>query len=138
MISVRSGKSVDQSFAAGRLEIARSFFKAAEDGLTLAEQGQAQNPIVSSIVLAAIAYCDALTAKYSGQINQKDHRGVVKLLRGALGSRLPRSHENYLIKVISAKDDVQYGYRQTNMLEANQLIEGLRPFAAWAEQEFNR
>jgi hypothetical protein len=63
----------DASFAAGRLESARAFHDAARDVAALAGEGANANPIVSQLVNAAIAYADALTATFSGRVNQRDH-----------------------------------------------------------------
>lgn len=131
-------RSADSAFATSRLAIARSFLKTVEIGLTLAEQGEPQNPVISNAVLATVAYCDALTAKHGGRINQKDHGGVVKVLRDALGNRLPAAQETRLIRIIGIKDDVQYGPRASTANEAERVLRLLQEFAEWAEEEFTR
>src|ERR1035437_1341338 len=88
-----TAKSVDASFTDGRLRIARAFLKAARTETAMAEVADIGNPIISQIVNAAIAFADALTARYAGRANQKDHAAAVKALRDALGNRLPVAQE---------------------------------------------
>ncbi|MBK1670591.1 hypothetical protein CKO28_21455 [Rhodovibrio sodomensis] len=92
------------------------------------------NAIVSNVVTAAIAYADAITAKRIGLINQQDHRGIVKLLRQALGNALPREQEKRLGHLIANKDAAQYGARIISQDEANRLVDDLQRFAEWAEE----
>jgi hypothetical protein len=133
-----ASKPADMVFATGRLAIARSFLKTAETALALSDRGDPQNPVISNLVLAAVAYCDALTAKYGGRVNQKDHGAVVKILRDALGNRLPAAQETKLSRILGIKDDVQYGSRPSTAAEAQRLLVLLREFARWAEEEFGR
>jgi hypothetical protein len=109
-----------------------------ETALALSDRGDPQNPVISNLVLAAVAYCDALTAKYGGRVNQKDHGAVVKILRDALGNRLPAAQETKLSRILGIKDDVQYGSRPSTAAEAQRLLVLLREFARWAEEEFAR
>jgi hypothetical protein len=81
-----SAKTADKSFGEGRLQLARAYLKAAQDETELADEDSIGNPVISQIVHAAIAYMDALTAKFAGHTNQQDHGGAVKMLRDALGT----------------------------------------------------
>ncbi len=126
------------AFATGRLAIARSFMRTAETAMALSEPGDPQNPTISSIVLAAVAYCDALTAKYSGRVNQKDHGAAATALRDALGNRLPTAQETRLNRILATKDEVQYGARPATTNDAEKLFNLLAEFARWAEAEFER
>jgi hypothetical protein len=133
-----ASKSVDSAFAHGRLENARAYLAAAADLLELTDPGSNTNPILSHVVTAAIGYADALTAKYGGSINQKDHAGIVRLLRDALGNRLPLKQARRLEAILGIKDEVQYGVRSGRHSEATRLVSELKEFAAWAEDEFGR
>lgn len=64
-------KQVDALYWQGRLRVAQAYLEAAQQGLLLAEPGQDCNPVISQIVLSAIAYGDSLTAKRAqvGQVN---------------------------------------------------------------------
>ncbi len=62
MMRLGPSKPVDEGHWSVRLNHARTYRKAARDELAL-KQGDNANPIMSAIVLAAIAYADALTAK---------------------------------------------------------------------------
>ena len=48
-------KTVDALYWQGRLQVARSYLDAAQQAMLLAEPGQSGNPIISQLVLAAIA-----------------------------------------------------------------------------------
>ncbi len=49
-------KVVDGSFGRSRLQIARAFLRSAQDGIALSHAGEPQNPVMSHVVNAAIAY----------------------------------------------------------------------------------
>lgn len=131
----RTGPSrpVGDDFARGRLDNARAFLEAAEAAATLAEPGDNANPIVSHIVTSVIAYTDALTARYGGRVNQKDHDAAPRALRDALGNALPRAQENRLTRILKQKDEAQYGARHGRLTQALELLNDLREYARWAE-----
>ncbi|WP_216856356.1 hypothetical protein [Acidisphaera sp. S103] len=64
-------KTVTGTFGTDRLKLARSFLKAARSEVLLAEPEDIGNPPMSPIVNAAIAYTDALTAKYAERATNK-------------------------------------------------------------------
>jgi hypothetical protein len=131
-------KGVPADFVAGRLQLARAFQKAARTEATVAEKGDLGNPIMSQVVNAAIAFAAALTAKHTGQVNQKDHAAAVKALRDALGNRLPAAQETRLRRLLGVKDEIQYGARLKTIVDAQRMLEQLEEFAAWAEAELAR
>ena len=131
-------RGVDLSFARGRLRIARAYLKAARTESAMAEKGDIGNPVMSQIVNAAIAFTDALTAKYIGRVNQRDHAAAVKALRDALGNRLPAAQETRLRRILGEKDEVQYGTRLKTSVEAERLLTQLEEFADWVEKELAR
>jgi hypothetical protein len=59
-------KAVNAAFGEGRLRVARAYLKAARTEAAVAEDGDVGNPIMSQIVQAAVAFTDALTARYAG------------------------------------------------------------------------
>jgi hypothetical protein len=123
-------KRVAPSFAEGRLRVARAFLKAARTEAAMAEAGDIGNPVMSQIVNAAIAFTDALSAKYAARANQHDHAAAVKALRDALGNRLPAAQETRLRRILGEKDEVQYGMRARTNAEAERLLAQLKEFAA--------
>ena len=131
-------KTADKAFGDGSLEIAKAFLKAAQNETELADDGDVGNPIISQIVNAAIAYADALTAKFAGRVDQQDHSATVKALRAALGKRFPDEQERRLARILSEKDAAQYGARIERKSEAVRLLADLEKFAAWAELEMSR
>lgn len=128
-------RKVDSRFADGRLKLARSYLNAARNEAALIGEGDAGNPVMSQIVLAAIAYTDALCARHAGYVNQRDHAAAVPTLRAALGKRLPTAQATRLSRILGEKDDVQYGMRMKSVEDARRLLEQLEEFALWAERE---
>lgn len=122
----------------GRLENARAFRIAAHNASDLADPGENANPMVSHIVTSAIAYADALTAKFGGRVNQKSHAAAQKALRDAMGNRLPQSQTRRFAKILGEKDSAQYGARRGRLTHARLLLQELDAFAEWAEQELGR
>ena len=138
MTRTGSGKTADKSFGEGRLQLARAYLRAAQDEADLAGEGAIGNPVISQIVQAAIAYTDALTAEFVGRVNQQDHGGAVKMLRAALGNRLPRAQETRLRRILTEKDAAQYGARLKTLTDAQRLLAQMVEFATWAESELSR
>ncbi|MER8908993.1 hypothetical protein NKH99_15115 [Mesorhizobium sp. M0854] len=128
-------KAVETAFGEGRLRIARSYLKAARLEVAMSETGDIGNPAMSQIVNAAIAYADALTARFAGTINRADHAAVVKTMRDALGNRLPAAQASRLRSILDEKDEAQYGIRAKSLAEAESLLDKLEKFAEWAEKE---
>jgi hypothetical protein len=133
MTRTSSKKTVTPEYWQARLSSARAFRKAAEDAIVLAETGADANPVISQIVLSAIAYVDCLTAKRANVINQQDHSAASKLLRDILGAALPAAQENRLRRIVGNKDASQYGARPASMQQAQRLLEDLIEFANWVD-----
>ncbi|WP_245517752.1 hypothetical protein [Rhizobium leguminosarum] len=133
----RSGpsKPSDARHGANRLIIARGFLESAKVQISSAQAG---TPIAATVVNAAIAYTDALTATFANKINQNDHAAVIKTLRDALGNRLPKSQETRLTRILGNKDLAQYGGRFMLLSDAESLFEQLKEYAEWVENEMTR
>lgn len=93
------------------------------------------NPAISLIVLAAIAYGDALTARRASVVNQQDHAAAPRLLRDVLGSALPSAQENRYRRMLGHKDAAQYGIRHASQEQARKLLDDLTDFALWVEDQ---
>ena len=128
-------KRVDPQYWSGRLRVAKAYMEAAQQAMLLADSGQNGNPIISQIVLAAIAYGDSLTAKRASVINQQDHAAAPRLLRDVLKSTLPDTQERRYRRILGFKDEVQYGARAMSIEEAVRLLADLESFARWAEDQ---
>lgn len=128
-------KPVNDAHWHGRLVQAKAFYDAARQAVTLAEQDQNANPIISHIVTAAIAYTDALTAKRAGVINQRDHAASAVLLRDVLRDTLPKEQERRFRRFLAEKDVAQYGARPASLDHARRLLAELDEFARWAEAQ---
>ncbi len=118
--------------------MARAYLKAAQTEMAVAEREDVGNPAMSQIVNAAIAFTDALTARYAAPANQQDHAAAVKTLRDALGHRLPNAQETNLRPILDEKDNVQYGARPRTQDDAKAMLSRLEAFATWAEAELAR
>jgi hypothetical protein len=127
-------KKVDVLYWQGRLRVAQAYLEAAQQAHLLAEVGQNCNPVISPIVLAAIAFGDSLTAKRAQVINQQDHAQASRLLRDVLGNLLPDGQERRYRRILSFKDEVQYGTRQATRDEAGRLLADLEELARWAQE----
>jgi hypothetical protein len=136
----RSGphKTVPNDFWKGRRDNALGFHRAAKTLLDLCEPGQNTNPIIAQIVDAAIAYADAVTARYGNRVNQQDHQALGDLLRAVLGNRLPSPQLANLKAILSHKDEASYGVRVGTHTRAVQLYVRLDEFAAWVQSELAR
>lgn len=127
-------KKVDGLYWQGRLRIAQAYLEAAQQSHLLAQEGQNCNPVVSQIVLAAIAFGDSLSAKRAQVVNQQDHAQAPRLLRDVLGNLLPDGQERRYRRILSFKDEVQYGTRQATRDEAGRLLADLEELARWAQE----
>ena len=103
MVKSRPPKKKDAAYISGRLAIARGFLKEARNSNVIADVGDIGNPIMSTVINWAIAYADALTVSFRGEINQGDHQAVVKLLRASLGKELPSKQEANLRALLEQK-----------------------------------
>jgi hypothetical protein len=126
-------KTVDAEFWRGRRDEARAFHLAAKQALELADAGDSANPIISQVVLAAIAYADSATAKRAQMVNQQDHAGLVRLLRDTLKTLLPDAQQRALRRILRVKDEAQYGAKSMKLDDAAQLLADLEEFASFIE-----
>ena len=83
-----------------------------------------------------LAFGDSLTAKRAQVVNQHDHAQAPRLLRDVLGNLLPDGQERRYRRILSFKDEAQYGTRQALRDEATRLLADLEEFARWTEGFF--
>ena len=133
MTSRGPSRQVDRQYGLVRLANARAFRRQAENALALAARGDNANPIIASIVDAAIAYGDAVCALVGGRVNQQDHDSAPQLLRAVLGNRLPGDQERRFRRLLGNRDDARYGARAGRLQTAEALLEDLQLFAAWVD-----
>ncbi|MGB8842638.1 MAG: hypothetical protein WCC64_16385 [Aliidongia sp.] len=131
-------KAADAAFGDARLRMAKAFLKAARDGLLLADEEDYGNPVISNIVNAAIAFTDAVTARFAGEVNQTDHAAAPQILRHALGNLLPTAQETRLRRIIHDKDEIQYGGRPKTKSDAETMLRLLEQYAEWCEMIYKR
>ena len=87
------------------------------------------------LILAAIAYADALTAKRANVVNAEDHNAAPRLLRDVLKQVLPETHEKRFIDTLRNKSVILYGARTFSRTEAEKFLPNFEPFARWAEEQ---
>ncbi len=126
-------KSVDAQHGQARLAKARGYREQAHTLVILMRDGTDGSSAVSLMVSAVIAYADALTAIKAGMVNQQDHARVVDLVRDVMGNAFPRTQENGLRKLLSRKDEAQYGTRAVPVGVARDLFAHLETFGDWVE-----
>ena len=126
-------KSVDAQHGLARLAKARGYREQAHTLVILMRDGTDGSSAVSLMVSAVIAYADALTAIKAGVVNQQDHARVVDLVRDVMGNAFPRVHEHGLRKLLSRKDEAQYGTRTVPAGVARDLLVLLDAFGDWVE-----
>lgn len=119
----------------GRLGNARAYRTAAEDIFALLDEGGNANPVHGLAVLSAIAYADALTARFGDLVNRKDHSALVQALRDCLRDALPTARARDLAHLVEHKDEVHYGVRVGRRAEAERMLQRLRDFGDWAERK---
>jgi hypothetical protein len=132
MTRTGAAKRVAASYALGRLRKAVAFHEVARIAAEQIERIGDPDPVLSNAILAAIAYTDAITAAFGGEVNSKDHAAAAKLLRDSLGAELPDAQERRLVRLLGSKDEVQYGARAGRRDHAAARIEDLEAFARWA------
>jgi hypothetical protein len=135
MTRIGPRRTVDSGFWEGRLAQARAYLAAARQAAVVADPSQSANPIVSQIVLSAIAYGDYLTAKRAGVVNRQDHAAAPRLLRDVLRGNLPVAQESRYRRILATKDESQYGARSATVDFARRLLADLEEFARWAEDQ---
>lgn len=125
---------VDALYWQGRARVAQAYLEAAQQAHLLAQEGQDCNPVISQIVLSVIAFGDSLTARRAQVVNRQDHARAPRLLRDVLGNLLPEGQERRYRRILSFKDEVQYGTRHATREEAGRLLADLEEFARWARE----
>lgn len=108
--------------------------KDARNSNAVADPGDIGNPSISTIINCATSFTDVITAKYIGETNKDDHQAVVKLLRAALGNRLPEAQARNLASLLEQKDESQYGSRSKTRRDTDRALDRLEEYAEWAER----
>lgn len=132
---VRAGptKTVSGDEWRGRLSNAKAFRRAAENLLDIWEEGDNGNPVLVIIVLAAIGYGDALSARFDGKVNQANHAALPATIKAAMGNQADTRQISRLKKILDEKDTASYGAHIGRMDEARDLHVQLQRFATWVE-----
>ena len=86
------------------------------------------------IVLAAVGYGDAITARARGVVKRQDHQALPRVVRNALDNRIPEAELGRLRRILAENDAADYGARYGNLAPARALLADLHRFAQWVEQ----
>lgn len=77
---------------------------------------------------------DALSIHLGGRKSTSpDHEAAARLLRGVMGTRLPREMERTLARVMSDKDRFEYQGYVATLKEAQVVLAKAERYGAWAE-----
>jgi hypothetical protein len=128
-------KRVDAAYAMGRLKKAVAFHELVALVAEHPERIYDADVIYTNVILALIAYTDAITAAFASVVNQKDHMSAVKLLRDTLGKALPDAQERQLTRLLGRKDEMSYGARIGKRNDIEQAVGHLDAFATWAREK---
>jgi len=93
---------------------------------------------MSSALRSAIAYGDALTIKFGGIQNTRDHSTLSRTLQQALGERAEKEQLLRLRGLLGQKNDIDYDHRDMDLEEARRFLQRAQRFARWAEEELMR
>jgi hypothetical protein len=116
-----------------RKDNGKAFQRAAERLIEVHREGENANPILLLIIHAAIAYGDALTDRFGGKTNRKDHQQLPKLIANCMGNRAPDEQIKRLGRILADKDAVAYGARIGHIEPARTMLEQLDRFSRWAD-----
>jgi len=86
------------------------------------------------VVLAAVGYGDAVTARARGVVNRQDHQALPRAVRDALGNRIPEAELGRLRRILAEKNAADYGARYSNLAPARAVLADLQRLAQWVEQ----
>lgn len=103
----------------------------AREMLELSDGDSRARMVAMGAVHAAIAFGDALTVAKLGTTNTQSHSQLPRLVREASGQSADDSQIARLRRILSVKDQADYGPRQWRRSEAEQLIGNVERFAAW-------
>lgn len=113
------------------LSNAEQLLGGAREMLELSEGDSRARMAAIGAVHAAIAFGDALTVARLGTTNKQDHSQLSRLVRQAAGPSADDSQIARLRRILSVKDQADYGPKQWRREEAEQLISNVERFAAW-------
>ncbi|MBA2292532.1 MAG: hypothetical protein H0W15_08755 [Gemmatimonadales bacterium] len=138
MTNLPPTKKVDRDQATRYLQSGRTFLAAAKALEALAEEDESYGSAIALLAVhAVISHGDALVIAYSGNKSKSgEHRDTVRLLRHALGNRLPDQQEKEMLAVLGAKDAVAYQGKYFPLNEAQAVLAKAAAFGAWAEPRY--
>jgi hypothetical protein len=131
-------KRVDRDQAKRYLQSGQTFLAAAQALEALAGEDETYGTAIALLAVhAVISHGDALVIAYTGKKSKSgDHTDTVRLLRDALGNRLPDKQEKEMRAVLTAKDAVAYGGKYFPLADAQALLAKAAAFGEWAEQRY--
>ena len=128
----RRGPSRETSDDPGEyLKRGEEFLDGAREMLELSEGARRAKVVASSAIRAAVAFGDALTSAKLGVTNTQDHNRLPKLVAEAAGKSADDAQISRLVRILSRKDQADYGARAWRRDEAEKLITDVERFATW-------
>jgi len=110
---------------------ADEFLESAQETLAISAGDSRAKVVAVSAIHAAIAFGDALTVAKLGVTNKQDHNRLPKLVAEAAGKSADDAQIARLRRILSRKDQADYGARPWRRDEAEKLTTDVERFATW-------
>lgn len=110
---------------------ADEFLESAQEMLATSDGDSRAKVVASNAMHAAIAFGDALTVAKLGVTNRQDHNRLPKLVAEAAGKSADDAQIARLGRILSRKDQADYGARPWRRDDAEKLTTDVERFAAW-------
>lgn len=113
------------------LSNAEEHLAAAQEMLDISSDDSRAKAAAMQAVHAAIAFGDALTAARLGLVNTENHQQLPALVRTAAGKSAINDQISRLQRIMSRKDQADYGPARWHREDAHDLVVQVERFAAW-------
>ena len=110
---------------------AEEFVESAREALALSDGDARAKVAAGNAIRAAIAFGDAVTVNKLGVTNTRDHAALPALVATAAGKSVEASQIARLGRILSRKNQADYGASPWRRVDAERLIQDVERFAAW-------
>jgi|SRR5665213_1435235 len=110
---------------------ADEFLESAHEMLAMSDGDVRAKVVAASAIHAAIAFGDALTVAKLGVTNKQNHNRLPQLVAEAAGKSADDAQIARLERILSRKDQADYGARPWRRDDAEKLTTDVERFAAW-------
>lgn len=110
---------------------ADEFLESAHEMLAMSDGDGRAKVVAASAIHAAIAFGDALTVAKLGVTNKQNHNRLPQLVAEAAGKSIDEAQIARLSRILSRKDQADYGARPWLRDDAEKLTRDVERFATW-------